>query len=319
MNAKENYLRAIRHDRPEWVPFGFEAVYFISSPVVERPGQAGLDAFGVRWNLEENAEGGTYPAVDGHPVTDIGRWRSQVTFPDVNVLDWPDVRRRAAEVDRDEKLIMGFVEMGIFERSYLLLGMENALMAYIEEPERMEEIAAAIADYKITLMERFDDEVDLDLVWYGDDWGTQESLFVSPDVWRRFVKPPTRRVYEAMKKRGVMIHQHSCGKIDAILGDVVEMGATTWEPCQPCNPLAELKRLYGGRLAFSGGIDSQFVLDRPGTTPEEVRAEVRRRIDEMAEGGGYVAYPSHSVPYNQELLNAMTDEIAVYGRNYYAR
>jgi uroporphyrinogen decarboxylase len=99
---------------------------------------------------------------------------------------------------------------------------------------------------------------------------------------------------------------------------MVDMGAQMWNPCQPCNDLARLKRAYGPRIVFCGGIDSQFVLGRPGVTAEEVRAEVRRRIDELADGGGYIAAPSHSVPYDPELLQAMNDEIARYGTACYS-
>ena len=67
-----------------------------------------------------------------------------------------------------------------------------------------------------------------------------------------------------------------------------------------------------------GGIDSQFVLGRSGVTPQEVRAEVRKRIDEMAKGGGYIASPSHSVPYDPAIVAAMQNEIAAYGRKIYA-
>ena len=95
------------------------------------------------------------------------------------------------------------------------------------------------------------------------------------------------------------------------------MGADVWNPCQPCNDLASLKKQFAGRIAFCGGIDSQFVLDKPGVTTQEVRAEVRRRIDELANGGGYIAAPSHGVPYEQELIDAMNDEIEIYGRSVY--
>jgi uroporphyrinogen decarboxylase len=294
-----------------------ESVVQIGSPAVERPCEAGLDAFGVHWSYEEDAEGGTFPTHGGHTVMDLRRWREQATIPDIEALDWEAVAARAAEIDREVCLVSGFVEMGLFERSYLLLGMEEALVGYLTAPEEMCALLGAIADYKIALIERFDDVADLDLIWYGDDWGTQDRLFMPPDAWRATIKVHTQRIYECMKRRGILINQHSCGKIEAIFGDMVEMGADLWNPCQPCNDLATLKRQYGGRIAFCGGIDSQFVLNRPGATPEEVRAEVRRRIDEMAEGGGYVAAPSHSVPYDPALIAAMDEEIERYGRQVY--
>ena len=72
-------------------------------------------------------------------------------------------------------------------------------------------------------------------------------------------------------------------------------------------------------ITFSGGIDSQFVLGRPGVTADEVRAEVRKRIDELADGGGYIADPSHFVPYSDDVVAAMNDEIDSYGRAFYRK
>ncbi len=317
ISKRENLLRAIQHDSPQWVPNGMESVVMIGPPVIERPGQPGKDAFGVNWSLEEGAEGGTYPTHGGHTIADLNSWRDQITIPNVDDLEWSNVEARAEEVDRDEHLVAGFVEMGLFERSYLLLGMEAALMAYLTEPELMTEMVDAIADYKVALIERFDDVADLDMIWYGDDWGTQNNLFIPPKIWRRVIRPATKRIYDCMKERNIIINQHSCGKVESIFVDMIEMGADVWNPCQPCNDLAALKREFTGQISFCGGIDSQFVLDREGVTPEEVRAEVRKRIDEMAVGGGYIASPSHSVPYDEALLHAMNDEIAVYGRQVY--
>lgn len=317
MKAKENLLRTIRHDGPEWVPNGMEAVKVLGPPVCERPGKAGLDAFGVRWSYEHDAEGGTFPAHDGHTIRDLERWREQITIPDVDEMDWGPLTAAVAEIDRDELLVGAFVEMGLFERSYLLLGMEEALMAFLAEPELMNELLGAIADYKIRLIERCHDAVGLDMVWYGDDWGTQSDLFLPPQTWRRTIKPHTRRIYDCIKRCGALVNQHSCGRIEAIFPDMVEMGADIWNPCQPCNDLADMKRRHGQRITFCGGIDSQFVLARPGATCEEVRREVRRRIDQLADGGGYIAAPSHSVPYDEKLLAAMNDEIATYGRQCY--
>ena len=317
IGKKENLLRAIRRHSPEWVPNGMEVEVMIGPPVVERPARAGKDAFGVAWALEEGAEGGTYPAQGGHTITDLARWREQITIPDLDAVDWSTAGQRASEVDRETQLVSGFVEMGLFERSYLLLGMNAALMAYLTEPDLMAGLLSAIADYKIGLIERFDDAIDMDMIWYGDDWGTQDSLFMPPATWRKVIKPATRRIYDCLKQRNIIINQHSCGRIEEVFSDMVDMGADIFNPCQPCNDLAGLKVKFGRQIAFAGGIDSQFVLDRPGVTPEEVRAEVRKRIDELAEGGGYIAGPSHGVPYEEELLAAMNDEIAVYGRQFY--
>ena len=317
MHPRENTLRAINRDGPEWVPHGMEHVIRLMPPVVERPKEAAEDAFGVRWSLDEEAEGGTYPTHGGHTIHDVSRWREAIRIPDVSQLDWGVVIGEAGAIDRDEYLIEGFVEMGLFERSYLLLGMEEALMAYLTDTNEMRAMLEAIADYKIGLIDAFHRAVGLDSVWYGDDWGTQTSLFLPPPVWRATVMPPTRRIHAHAKSLGILVNQHSCGRIESVFEDLVDMGADMWNPCQPCNDLARLKRVYGDRIAFCGGLDSQFVLGRPGVTADEVRAEVRTRIDEMAAGGGYIAAPSHSVPYDPEILAAMNDEIDRYGRDCY--
>jgi hypothetical protein len=317
MDTRENLLRVIRHDHPAWVPREMEGFTRVYPPVVERPTTTGPDAFGVRWVFVPEAEGGTYPLPGGHTIHNLAAWREQLTFPNVDAMDWQSVTAQVAAIDRTRCLVEGFVEMGLFERSYLLLGMEEALMAYVQEPDLMAALLNALADYKIALIERFHAAARLDILWYGDDWGTQRQLFLPPKIWRRVVRPATQRIYDCAHRLGILVNQHSCGKIEDVFPDMVEMGADMWNPCQPCNDLARLKAGYGDRITFYGGIDSQFVLARPGATPGEVRAEVRRRIDEMAAGGGYVAAPSHSVPYDPALLHAMNEEIETYGHTYY--
>ncbi len=317
MTRKENLLRAIRRQNPMWVPNGMENVIRLYPPILERTLCAGRDAFGVKWALERGAEGGTYPAVNGHTINDLSKWKEQISIPDVNDFDWGYVSEQVKNIDRENFLIEGFCEMGLFERSYLLLGMEEALVSYITMPEEMEEMLTTIADYKIDFISKFDDVVDLDIVWYGDDWGTQNNLFIPDGVWRKIIKPQTKRIYDAMKERNIIINQHSCGKIECIFKDMVEIGADIWNMCQPCNDLKALKEEFGDRITFHGGIDSQFVLQRPDVTADEVRAEVRKRIDELAEGGGYIAGPSHTVPYDKDILFAMNDEIYHYGKKCY--
>ena len=318
VTTKENFLQCISHKNPEWVPYGGECIAVVGSPVVERPSwQKGFDNFGVHWSFDEHAEGGTYPTPGKHPVADPTEWRDLAQFPDLDALDWDAVKRKSGEIDRDESLVMGFVEMGIFERSYLLLGMEGALVAFLTQKDAMRELAAAIADYKIEVIRRLHNATDLDILWYGDDWGTQLDLFLPPLVWREIIRPETERIYRATKDLNILVNQHSCGKIESIVGDMVEIGADMWNPCQPCNDLKSIKDEYGDRLVLNGGIDSQFVLGKPGVTAEEVDLEVRKRIFDLAPGGGYIAAPSHSVPYLEYVRNAMEKAITRSGREVY--
>lgn len=319
MTKKENFLRAVRRQSPEWVPYGMESVITISFPVVERPEKAGRDDFGVSWNYAHDAEGGTYPSEQDLIITDITKWREQVKFPDMEARDWNGVASAIKDIDRDEHLVQGFCEMGLFERLYLLLGMEEALIAFLTNPDEMYELCGAIADYKIALIQKFYAVSKMDILWYGDDWGTQSNLFISPETWRAILKPHTKRVYDCAKELNIIINQHSCGKIESVFHDMCEMGADIWNPCQPCNDIKTLKQKYGDRICFAGGVDSQFILANPHKTPGDVKDEVMKRIDEMAlPGGGYITAPSHSVPYDQEKLAALETTAIQYGHEIYA-
>lgn len=317
MTNKENYLRALLIQNPQWVPreMDKDVIRVIWNCIVERPDKAGRDVWGVEWEYDPGAEGGTYPAVGNYVITDIEKWREQVVFPDLEQADWKSAREQADAVDREQYVVEGYTEMGIFERSYLLMGMEEALMAYYTNPEEMYELAGAIADYKIDFLHRFIETIKPDSMMYGDDWGTQNNLFISPDIWRAVIRPHTQRIYECIRSHGVIVKQHSCGKIESIFGDLVEMGVQGYNPCQPCNDLAMLKQKYGDRICFCGGIDSQFVLAAPNKTPQDVQDEVCRRMNDLkGKHGGYLCGPSHDVPYDTEKLDAMMRAIEKYGK-----
>ena len=109
MKPKENLLRAIRRDHPQWVPEGLDSPVYMANvatiwaPVVERPDNvAGRDAFGVEWSYNEHAEGGTFPTHGGHTIRCISRWRQDITIPNVEDQDWDAIRAQANAVDRDK-------------------------------------------------------------------------------------------------------------------------------------------------------------------------------------------------------------------------
>ncbi len=317
MTKKENYLRALLIQNPEWVPreFDDDVIKRIWNCIEERPERAGKDVWGVEWDYDPNAEGGAYPATRNYVITDIEDWREQIVIPDLEKADWAGAKAKVDSIDREKYIVEGYTEMGIFERSYLLMGMENALMAYYTNPEEMYDLAGAIADYKIEFLHRFIETIRPDSMMYGDDWGTQSNLFISPEKWRAIIKPHTQRIYDCIRSHGVIVKQHSCGKIESIFGDLAEMGLQGYNPCQPCNDLAKLKKMYGDKICFCGGIDSQFVLAAPNKSPQDVSDEVYKRMNELKGiHGGYLCGPSHDVPYDKAKLDAMMTAIQEYGK-----
>ena len=108
MKSKENLLRVIGHQSPEWVPNGMESQIMVGPPIVERPDSTAKDAFGVQWELKQGAEGGTYPTSDGYTITDLSKWDTQITIPNLSSLDWSDAIEKVDGLDRDDCLVSGF-------------------------------------------------------------------------------------------------------------------------------------------------------------------------------------------------------------------
>jgi len=151
-----------------------------------------------------------------------------------------------------------------------------------------------------------------DVVIYADDIAFQSGPMVSPGMYRRRLRPRQARVLDLLASSGLKVLYHSCGNILSLLGDLVDMGVDAVNPAQvsagPMGDTAALKREWGDRLAFWGGIDTHEVL--PYGSVGDVRAEVRRRITDLASGGGYVLAPVHNIQADVSPQNVC----AMYGR-----
>ena len=138
-------------------------------------------------------------------------------------------------------------------------------------------------------------EYPVDAVFFGDDWGQQRGLIMGPALWRKFIKPCLEKMYSRVRKAGRFVVQHSCGDIEQVYPDLIEIGLTCHQTFQPeIYDIGAVKKKYGDKLAFWGAISTQRLL--PYATPEEVTAEVKRIIRVMKPGGGYIASPTHAVP-----------------------
>ena len=313
MSPKENIIRVITHDRPDHVPYYLEGERFqVTHGLKGRPERAGLDDWGVEWGFADERIG-TYPKKPAlRSLDDIKHFIPP--DPEAKGL-FDEAQRQIAEIDRENILIVAWNASNVFERAWLLIGMENLLCAMLTEPDELKPLFRMLSDISIVLAERFIG-LGVDAIHYGDDWGTQDRLFVHPELWRELIKPEVARMYEAVKKREVFVFQHTDGRVEDIVGDLVELGVDWIDPWQPnCNDLPTLKSKYGDKVTFKGAVDSQYVLTLG--SPEEVEEETKLRIEQLAPGGGYVCGPSHFVPFPDENIAAMVNATKKYGKYVY--
>jgi len=311
MNPKENLIKVIRGKEPEWIPCPMVdgSLRIIFHSLVERASKSDFDNWGVHWKLSDPA-GGTYP--NQHPITKPEMVK-HFPLPDPEM---PNLTKSAlkmvSEIDRNKCLLFGDNGWGIFERSWLLTGMDNLLIWMYDEPEVVETLMHRIALVKLRITERLIDEVGVDGIRYGDDWGGEEALMMGPDFWRKFIKPQQKLLYDACKKKGIFILQHSDGHTEEIISDLIEMGLDILNPLQPeCNDIEEIKSKFGKHLAFHGAVSSRTL--NKGT-PEEVTKEVKLRISQLTQGGGYILAPAHSFSYPAPNLQSFREAAIEYGK-----
>lgn len=184
----------------------------------------------------------------------------------------------------------------IFEQAWYLRGMEALMFDFFDHPRLAAALLDRVTDICCFIVKRFA-EAGVDLIRTGDDIGTQRGMMMGPDMWRTWLKPRLARLIDTVKGANaqVKVLYDSDGNFDAVIPDLIEIGVDVLCPVQPeCNDPAWLKREYGRDLAFWGSIGVQSHL--PFGTAEDVRQEVRRRMDTIGRGGGLVLAPSHVIP-----------------------
>lgn len=253
------------------------------------------DEFGVQWDR----------SID----KDIGNVCNRVIPErDLEGLEMPDPQAAdkfagfAEQVARyPDHFVQFHVGFSLFERAWTMRGMENLFLDMVDAPGFVDALLDAICDYNIALVTRAL-EYDVDAVHFGDDWGSQRGLLMGPRLWERFIKPRLERTYRVVKDHGKFVTIHSCGKVQELFPQLIQIGLDCFNPFQPevMDPF-EMKRQFGDRLSFWGGVSTQRLL--PYGTTDEVRSEVRALIAEVGRGGGYICAPAHSIPADAKPEN----------------
>jgi uroporphyrinogen decarboxylase len=226
------------------------------------------------------------------------------TFPDLTtdahfagLGDWLD-----ASSDRFKIVQLGML---FWERTWAMRGMANIMLDFYEAPafvdelmDGLEAICCAVID---RLVRDFGEKVDA--IGFSEDLGTQRGLMMSPQTWRRFLKPHSKRMYERIRAAGKVVYMHSCGDVQPIVGELIDIGVNMLQPVQPeAMDIFALKREFGRHLCFAGGVSTQQTL--PFGTPQQVRDEALRCIAVMGKGGGYVCAPAKPILPGVPVENA---------------
>ncbi len=282
------------------------------------PGEQ-IDIWGCRRVLAETSTGARYyemvapPLAHVQSVADVERYDwptvDEVVFPEVP----PDFNLAAW---KEDKVVLDMSFMAPFGVPWALLGMEKLMTDLALEPAIVEAVVAKVEAYTMGCLEVVLDRYPgaIDLIGCGDDYGTQLGLLLGKGMIDRYFMPSLARHLAYARKSGVLGYHHCCGAIFDIIPSFIDAGINVLNPIQTAavgmDP-ARLKREFGSHLCFHGAIDIQHTLVTG--TPDEVRAEVRSRIDTLGPAG-YILAPSHTLQPDTppENIVAMYEEVQAY-------
>jgi uroporphyrinogen decarboxylase len=185
----------------------------------------------------------------------------------------------------------------VFEAAWYLTGMEKFLMGLANEEDYVFALMDRIMAYSIGVGKELL-KLEPDIIWLGDDMGTQAGMLISPALWRRHIKPRLAGVIRSLRAADptVKIAYHCCGSFYPIIPELIDIGIDILNALQPAAKdmeLARLKREYGQDVCLWGGIDIQQIM--PFGTMEEIEGEVKRVLAAAAPGGGYLLAGAHNI------------------------
>lgn len=244
-----------------------------------------IDTFGVL--LEE----GNIDHVLRYPMPD----------PSFNGFEWPDPEdvidweayRKYAEMMNGRIRLCGFA-MGLFERSWFLRGFENIMLDMVLNPGFVEDLLDGILDIHLRVMELICERIPIEAYYGGDDVSDQRGIMMGIERWRKFFKPRLAKMIDHCHSLGYPFILHACGNVMPLIDDFIEIGLDGLESIQSeANNVFEVKRKARDKLLLIGGMGVQSTLFHG--SPEAVRRDGRKLIDELGDAGGYIIAPSKAL------------------------
>lgn len=320
MNPKRNALEILRFGQPERAVGGLpcHGVGYLGVNHECLDGSGGhdvpvgttwTDVWGTTWHRELDGVMG-FPR--RHPIDSLEalaayRWPD----PDDERLCGRIYTQAAAGFDRGAFFLSGSHRETLWEKAYMLCGMERMMGWLLCEPDAARDVLHHIMDFDLGIARHYL-AVGIEVAGCGDDLGTQAGPLLSPRLIAEFFVPEYRRLFGLYREHGVIISFHSCGHIEPLLPTFLDLGIDVLNPIQAsANNLARLREATAGRMALQGGVSSGLVVSGPA---EAIRAEVRRALWLLGRDGGYFCGPDQGMPWPAEHMAALSDALDEFGR-----
>lgn len=329
LTAKQNFLETLKPDgKPDRLVNDYEVFKTVMiDPLMRftrgnrKKGFTTKDQWGTTY-LWPETQMFAFPSEDDLVCPDVTEWKKTVRVPDLVANCsapelWEDAKNAAAAIDRDQHFVMSFMGTGVWEQAHNLMGISNLCMALYEEPEDTLELLEAIGEYRFQYTKLLVDNLHPDAIISHDDWGSKYSMFISPAMWREFIKPQYVKMYNYMKDNGVLIVHHADSWCETIVEDMVDLGIDIWQGVLNTNDIPKIQKQLNGRMTLMGGIDS--IIDRPDATEEEIRYQVRKACEAYGPGGHFIPSITYGLPGTlyPHVNPIMVDEISRYNKEVY--
>ncbi len=286
LSIKQNLLETIHGGKPDRYVNQYEYLAIVkANPFSARNARPeyGKGPVTNSWGVTTVWPEGTPGAFPIHDeahivVKDITHWRDYVHAPNLEFSDaeWEPFIAEVEKIDRSKYFVAPFIAPGIFEQCHHLQEIQNCLINFYEEPEATHELIDYLTEWELKYAEKLCKYFKPDALFHHDDWGSQNSTFISPDMFEEFLFPAYKQIYGYYKSHGVeLIVHHSDSYAATLVPYMIEMGIDIWQGAMSSNNIPEIIEKYGGKITIMGGIDSASI-DRPDWTPELVEKEVRR-------------------------------------------
>jgi uroporphyrinogen decarboxylase len=230
---------------------------------------------------------------DAHSIDDI----EKVRWPGSDYVDIEESVKRAQDAHSSGLAVYGGMWASLFTTSRSIMGEENFLISLIEQPEVVSALIERLSEFYMSVNEAYFQACRkyIDIFYFGSDFGTQTSMFISPDMFRQFFKPSFKRIIDHARGFGLKVMYHTCGAISDIIPDLIDCGVDILDPVQVSASNMEpslLAQKFKNKICFHGGISTQTTL--PFGKPEDVQAEVTRAIEALGPLG-YIAAPDQDM------------------------